>query len=218
KTYIFSIAIIFMLVSCSEIIEVPDITNDTVNLVAPADNTTVNTATLALSWETVENADNYQVQIARPDFENILELELDSTVTENSISVNLEAGNSYQWRVRAKNSDYTTAYTTYSFNSDAVETVDISNDIVTLIAPADTITLAVTSFTLSWETVANAENYRIQIARPNFENILQLELDTTTTENSISVDLEAGNTYQWRVRAQNSDYTTSYSTFTLTLE
>jgi len=115
KKYIYLVCLVLSIVSCSDIIEVLDITNDTVNLIAPADNTTVNITTLTLSWETVEDAESYQVQIARPDFENILQLEIDYTVTENSISVDLEAGNSYQWRIRARNSDYTTLYTTHSF-------------------------------------------------------------------------------------------------------
>lgn len=218
KRYIYSIFIPLFLVSCSEIIEVPDITNDTLNLIAPADNATVDMTTLTLSWETVENAENYQVQIARPDFENIIQLELDATVTENSISVDIEAGNSYQWRVRAKNSDYETPYTTYSFTSEVTEVQDITNSTVNLIAPANNITLTSTTFTLSWEAVENAENYQVQIARPDFENIIQLALDTTVIENSISVALEAGNSYQWRVRAQNSEYATSYVTYSLTIE
>ncbi|AXG69209.1 hypothetical protein KORDIASMS9_01429 [Kordia sp. SMS9] len=218
KKYIYSICIPLFLVSCSEIIEVPDITNDTVNLIAPADDAIVNITTFTLSWETVENAESYQVQVARPDFENIIQLELDTTILENSISIDVEAGNSYQWRVRAKNSDYTTAYTTYSFTTDVTEVQDITNSTVNLIAPADTITLNLTTFTLSWEAVENAENYHVQIARPDFQNIIQLELDTTVPENSISVELEAGNSYQWRVRAENSGYATPYATYSFTIE
>ncbi|MCH2197015.1 fibronectin type III domain-containing protein [Kordia sp.] len=115
KKYIYSIFTALLFISCSDIIEVPDISKDTVNLAAPSDNATLNITTLTLSWEAVEDAENYQVRVARPDFENILQVELDTTLTENSISVQLEAGNSYQWRVRAINSEYTTPYTTYTF-------------------------------------------------------------------------------------------------------
>lgn len=116
KKYIYSILILLTLVSCSDIIEVPDISNDAVTLVAPNDNATLNLTTLTLSWNKVEDAESYQVQIARPDFENILQLEKDSILTGNSISVQLEAGNTYQWRVRAQNSEYATSYSTYSFS------------------------------------------------------------------------------------------------------
>ena len=115
KKYIYSLFIVFSIVGCSDIIEVPDISNNAVTLVAPLNNATLNITTLTLSWDTVEDAENYKVQIARPDFENILQLETDSTLTGNSISVDLEAGNTYQWRVRAQNSEYETSYSTYSF-------------------------------------------------------------------------------------------------------
>ncbi|MFK7749800.1 MAG: hypothetical protein AB8B65_15495 [Kordia sp.] len=116
KKHIYSTFILLTLVSCSDIIEVPDISNDAVTLIAPANNATLSLTTLTLSWDRVEDAESYQVQIARPDFENILQLEQDSIVTENSIEIELEAGNSYQWRVRAQNSQYTTPYSTYSFS------------------------------------------------------------------------------------------------------
>ncbi|WP_420571655.1 fibronectin type III domain-containing protein [Kordia sp.] len=115
KKYVYSILVLLVMTSCSDIIEVQDITDDTVNLVAPLDNANLSITTLTLSWDPVEDATHYQVQIARPDFENILQLERDSTVTDNSVSVQLEAGNSYQWRVRAVNSDYASLYSTYSF-------------------------------------------------------------------------------------------------------
>jgi hypothetical protein len=107
--------IAFISVSCSDIIEVQDISNTNVTLVAPIDNATLNITTLILSWDAVEDADNYKVQIARPNFEEILQLEKDSTLTGNSISVELAVGNTYQWRVRAQNSEYATSYTTYTF-------------------------------------------------------------------------------------------------------
>lgn len=116
KNPLLSICALLVLVSCSDIIEVPNISNDTVTLVAPSDHASLDMTTLTLSWNPVEDAESYQVQVARPDFEDILQLEIDSTLIGNSISVELEAGNSYQWRVRAKNSGYTTPYTTYSFS------------------------------------------------------------------------------------------------------
>lgn len=115
KKYLYSIFTLFFMMSCSDIIEVPDISENNVILVAPSDNSTLTITTITLSWNPVDDVENYQVQVARPDFENILQLEKDSIVSENSISVQLEAGNSYQWRVRAINSEYVTSYATYSF-------------------------------------------------------------------------------------------------------
>jgi len=115
KKYLYSLVIVCLCVSCSDIIEVPDISDDSVILIAPVDNATLNMTTVTLFWESVDDAENYRIQIAQPDFENILLLEQDSVVTENSISVQLEAGITYEWRVRAQNSEYATPYSTYSF-------------------------------------------------------------------------------------------------------
>lgn len=104
-----------MLMSCSDIIEVPDISNDTVTLVAPSDNATLDLTSLTLTWNIFEDAEKYQIQIAKPNFENILQLVKDSTLTGNSYTVDLEPETTYQWRVRAINSGYSTQYTTYTF-------------------------------------------------------------------------------------------------------
>ncbi|WP_046758582.1 fibronectin type III domain-containing protein [Kordia jejudonensis] len=115
KKYIYIILLATVFTSCSDIIEVVDISDTNVQLVAPSDNSTLNLTTLTLSWDSVADAENYQIQIAQPDFENLLQLVADSTLTANSYTVTLEAGTSYQWRVRAKNSDYTTSYSKYTF-------------------------------------------------------------------------------------------------------
>lgn len=115
KKYIYIFICLSIFTSCSDIIEVPDISNDTVTLVAPSDNSTLNLTSLTLSWDAVADAEQYQVQIAQPDFEDILQLIQDATLTTNSFTVDLEAGTSYQWRVRAINSGSSTSYTTYSF-------------------------------------------------------------------------------------------------------
>ena len=118
KKYLYIICITLFTISCSDIIEVPDISDSSVTLVAPLDDATLDTTTVILSWGIVEDAESYQVQVARSDFTAILQLVIDSTLTQNSVFIDLEAGNSYQWRVRAKNSNYQTPYTTYSFTLD----------------------------------------------------------------------------------------------------
>lgn len=116
RKIIYILFVLSFTIGCSDIIEVPDISNKTVQLVAPIDNATLSITTVNLSWGSVEDADNYRVQIARPDFENPIQIVTDSTLTGNSISVQLETNNTYQWRVRANNSEYSTSYTTYSFS------------------------------------------------------------------------------------------------------
>jgi hypothetical protein len=98
-----------------------------------------------------------------------------------------------------------------------IEVVDISDKSVVVLAPTDTATLTITDINFSWEDVEDAEQYKLQIATPSFESANQVVLDTTITTTSFNQALELGN-YEWRVRAENSDYQTTYSTQSFTIE
>lgn len=98
-----------------------------------------------------------------------------------------------------------------------IEFVDISNENVVVLAPTDTSTLTITDINFSWEDVEDAEQYKLQIATPNFESANQIVLDTTITTTNFNQNLEQGN-YEWRVRAENSDYQTAYSIQSFTIE
>ena len=103
------------LIACEEVIEVTDISEKTVTLVAPTDAVTLNSAdTLFFDWETIEDAEIYRMQIATPTFAEAVQIVADSTFAGTVFSTTLEA-NEYQWRVRAENSGYKTTYTTQSF-------------------------------------------------------------------------------------------------------
>jgi hypothetical protein len=98
-----------------------------------------------------------------------------------------------------------------------IEVVDISDKSVVVLAPTDAAVLAITDINFSWEAVEDAEQYKLQIATPSFESANQIVLDTTITTTSFNQSLELGN-YEWRVRAENSDYQTTYSTQSFTIE
>jgi len=98
-----------------------------------------------------------------------------------------------------------------------IEVEDISNKTVNVLAPADTATLTISTINFSWDTVADAEHYKLQIAEPNFEMANQIVLDTTVTVTNFSQTLEFGD-YEWRIRAENSGYQTTYSTQSFTIE
>lgn len=101
--------------------------------------------------------------------------------------------------------------------SDIIEVEDISNESVTLLAPTNNAVLSITDLTFSWQAFADAESYHIQIATPTFSEALQIVTDSITVSNSFTTTLEA-NDYQWRVRAENSAYETSYTTQNFTIE
>lgn len=87
---------------------------------------------------------------------------------------------------------------------------DISKSEVQLIAPANNSSFNSTGVTFTWESVADATKYRLQIAKPNFENPTQIVLDTIVTSTYFTQQLAIAN-YEWRVRALNSAYETNYT-------
>jgi hypothetical protein len=101
------------LFSC-EAVFVEDISNDSVVLLAPLDNSQLNAGNNTFSWELLNDAEIYQIQIATPNFENANQIVLDSIVLDNSLLQSIDAG-TYQWRVKASNSEYETQYSTVNF-------------------------------------------------------------------------------------------------------
>lgn len=103
------------LLACEETIFEPDISEESVQLLAPANGSVVNTESVQFNWEGVEGATSYRIQIANPDFENASQILVDSTTDVLSFSERITPG-SYQWRVRAQNDGHQTLYTTASFS------------------------------------------------------------------------------------------------------
>lgn len=111
---IFCIMSLILLFSCDDIIEVPDITDETVTVLAPADGVTLTTASITFNWSNVDDADSYRLQIATPTFVEAQQILADSLITDTNFTITLDSGN-YQWRLRAENSEYQTAYITQDF-------------------------------------------------------------------------------------------------------
>jgi len=109
--YLFTV---LSLIACDDIVNVEDISNDVVNILAPTNNALVNDTTLLFSWEALADAETYQIQIVTPTFNEAVQILQDTIVTTTSLLTNLEA-NSYEWRIKAENANYQTGYTTQSF-------------------------------------------------------------------------------------------------------
>ncbi|MFC4221170.1 hypothetical protein [Flagellimonas marina] len=121
KTLYVVLAVLVTLSSCEDILEVPDISNQSVSILAPTEGSTLTTNTVVFNWETVEGATGYNIQVATPNFENAAQLNLDTIVRVDTlgkvltqINQNLMNG-TYEWRIKAFNSDYETVYTISGF-------------------------------------------------------------------------------------------------------
>ncbi|MEO1486502.1 MAG: hypothetical protein AAFU57_12190 [Bacteroidota bacterium] len=113
------------LCSCEDILEVQDISNESVVLLAPAENTVVTDSVVNFVWNEILDVDidAYRVQIATPSFESAAQIVLDSTLTLDSTFVGTRvsqklSNRAYQWRVKAMNSAFETNFTVNDFTVD----------------------------------------------------------------------------------------------------
>lgn len=106
--------------ACEDILEVPDISNQSVAILAPVEQASLTDSLVTLSWEDLAQAEAYQVQLATPDFENTAQVLLDSTIVLDTTFLGTQVyktlnNGEYQWRVRALNSNYSTPFSGASF-------------------------------------------------------------------------------------------------------
>ncbi|MBL4605810.1 MAG: hypothetical protein JKY02_09190 [Flavobacteriaceae bacterium] len=105
--------ILVCFLSC-EAVFLDDLSNDTVVLLAPLDNAQLDVGNNTFSWELLDNAETYQIQIATPSFANANQIVLDSVTSLRMLIHDLSAG-TYQWRIKALNSEYETPFSTVDF-------------------------------------------------------------------------------------------------------
>ena len=86
---------------------------------------------------------------------------------------------------------------------------NLENDTVKLMGPANKISTETQTLTFWWDPVEGASSYRLQVALPTFEGIVNLELDTLLKKSQFEHTLRPGN-FEWRVRAENSAYQSEY--------
>lgn len=190
--------------SCEEIVLEDDISGQVVHLVAPGDGAQFSSTGITFTWEPIENGTEYQIQIAKPDFDNPLQIIVDNTVDTTSFTTQLNIGK-YEWRVRAVNSGYKTIYSKRSIS--VVNNEDFGSNSVTLTLPADNIVTNTAAKNLVWQPVIGATGYHLQIVNTS-NSTIAFEQDMTTTNYTYS--FPEGN-YQWKVRATNGVQNTLYS-------
>ena len=108
-------------ISCQDILEVPDISGETVRLLAPSDSSIVAQTNVTFSWSEVFEATGYHMQLATPNFEHATQIILDSVVVLDSTYLGTRmtktlTDSEYEWRVKALNSDFETDFSASSFS------------------------------------------------------------------------------------------------------
>lgn len=194
--------------ACDDIIEEPDISEDTVFILAPLEGSNIIDNNISFNWEAVNDARAYTVQVASPGFVDAVQLALDSTIVRDTlgnlptkISATLFNGN-YQWRVRAENAGFATPYSTAAFIVNGDEDIDlVAPNTPVLVSPADGTSQDETEVNFSWnrEDISGSPE-RDSIYIYTDDALLNLELKGLGANKSFETALTT-NTYYWLVRA-----------------
>lgn len=160
-----------------------------------------------LKWNASNFATSYRVQVATDSLFTSLFLN-DSTVTTTSRYVTgLSSTTIYWWRVNAKNSGGSSAFSMpFKFT-----TIMASPPPPVLLSPANnSIGLPLTD-TLRWNASTGAVSYRLQVATDSNFTAFILNDSTITANSRIISGLSPLTWYYWRVNAKNAGGTSNYS-------
>nr|WP_299381228.1 hypothetical protein [Allomuricauda sp.] len=205
------LVIVILTLGCEDILEVPDISDQTVPILAPTNGSVLTDNAVSLNWSKIEDATSYEIQVATPNFENAAQLVLDSIVNLDSldqvttqIDQNLFNG-PYEWRIKAWNSGYETTYTVSGFEVNGDENLDITPpNTPQPVSPTNGSTQSGTEVNFTWtrtDVPGTAERDSIFIYAD--ENLQSLETKGLGANKTFSTNLSEG-TFYWLVRAYDT--------------
>ena len=158
--YTITLSFIGILIACTKDFIVKDIKNDTVSIIAPTDNLNTPINTVTFWWNELDGAEKYNLQIVKPNFGSVLQLIVDTTITNNKFYYTFSPG-TYQWRIKGINGGGSTVYTTRTLIIDTTSNLNLVS--VGLIAPAVNYVTGNNSVLFSWNALPYATYYDLLI-------------------------------------------------------
>jgi len=207
KILILSLIFISTISSCDDIFE-EDISNESIDLISPLDESVVEGNFVTLQWQAIGNVDNYRLEIKS----EVTGFIIDTLSLENVVSIPLSAGD-YSWKVRGENSAYQTDYS-FERSFSMIDVNDLSDQIIFLNSPDINLFLQSDDLILDWEEINVATGYELLIDRiidGQQENIVN---DTEVMSPPYLVDenlLMSDGSYKWSIKAVNEESESSFS-------
>jgi len=172
-------------------------------LISPEDGSTVDSFTPTFTWNTVDGATEYQIQVSKkPDFKKKLVIcENVDTNTYTAIK-KLPPHKKYYWRVKAKdaNGEWGPWSDVWSFSTP--KPGDIGTPI--LVSPEEGSTVEDLRPTFTWEPVEGADKYEIEISKKDDFHKKGIKETVSSTSYTVESDLLPDTTYYWKVKVNNS--------------
>lgn len=167
--------------------------------VSPLNGTETDRSNVLFSWNPLSGARRYRLTVASPSIATPQWLVVDSLLEETSHMLELPDG-LYEWRIRALNDAFESEPDTHAFRVRSEK--DLTKEQVSIVAPAAGAALSRSETVFSWNPLPGAEQYRLTVASPSFEQMEWLAADVTRPETQCTLELPDG-AYQWRIRAIN---------------
>ena len=177
---------------------------------SPADETSTTDTTPGLSWNAVEGAAGYEVQIADSEAGLASAQSVEVSGTSYTPSTALTNNQTHYWRVRAKDGDG--QHGAWS----AINSLSVNWGAVSGLSPSDEISTTDTTPDFSWNPVTGADSYEIQIAGSQMGLNSATAVPVNGTNYTPETALTNNTTHYWRVRAvdgknQRGDWSTAHS-------
>lgn len=190
------------LISCSDIIE-PTLEKEKINILAPTDTLSIQ-YTQTFTWEKVENASYYQIQIASPNFTSAQRIVVDTNNTSNTFKITLSPDR-YEFRIRAYNNS---SHSDWTYRSLKIDTACLCLQQVLLKSPQNRAVYNIANplplgFGLEWDKIPGKNiKYRVLFdSSSTFATASRLGFPQTVTGTLHSVSLTKDATYYWKVKA-----------------
>jgi len=202
---------ILSLQSCKEVIS-KNITTLTPVLITPVAHDTIAVNPVHFTWEVMDGATKYRLQIARPSFSNISDLVLDSMIIGTSFYLDLDDSSQYELKLTAYNSGYQSQ--TLGPILFHVGTAPITNPVGSELnfispSPANNAIIAYneTSTIFKWNPLTSATNYEFTLKKgASFDvgTLISYKSGSSETVTLLPADNpKVPGVFWWRVTAYN---------------
>lgn len=165
----------------------------------------------AMSWEAVQNAAYYKLQLAEDAQMNKIVANVEKQYLNGYSATNLKFNTKYYWRVCATNDAGTSAWSpVWSFT-----TSDSKPITPTLESPTNLSITNSTTPNLKWSDVASAESYMVQVSIDEGFSGFNVKYSKSVATNNIEIPqgiLQIQTKYYWRVMSKNSSGNSEWST------
>jgi hypothetical protein len=177
-------------------------------LTAPTNNASNLPTTISFSWSKVSEATTYALQLSTVSLFSPTILNQTRSTTESITIGGIEYASSYYWHVDATNAEGTSAWSAvWSFNTTpSVPAAPM------LISPGNDTSLKTDEVYMSWESVAGATEYTVQISQSSGFGTTSLNLNDSSSSANVSYRYWIGDEVNyWRVKASNAGGTGPWS-------